>query len=230
MRFEKQTETLPVVNFDEHVVTNVQHSKHGKLLPNSVRCLVCGPSNCGKTNLMFALLTDLNGLKFENVYIYSKSLEQSKYQLLIRVLEDVEGIRVFTFANGDEVPPVDTVLPNSVFIFDDVVMEKQNVMCDYFARGRHKRVDVFFLSQTLSRIQKQMLRDNANVVVLFRQDEINLRHAYDEYVCCDMKFNEFKEFCNQCWKNDKYGFAVICTDFDRDSGRYRYRFDTYVTI
>lgn len=228
MRFKKQTLTLPIVNFEKS--SEIAPSKHGKLLPNTIRALICGPSNCGKTNLMFTLLTDINGLRFENVYVYSKSLHQCKYQLLVDVLRGVQGVQLFTYENGDDVPSVDNILPNSVFIFDDVVMEKQNVMCDYFARGRHRQVDVFFLSQTLSRIQKQMLRDNTNVVVLFRQDEVNLRHAYDEYVCCDMKFGEFKEFCKECWNKDRYGFAVICLDFARDDGRYRYKFDTFVTI
>ncbi|XP_050527795.1 uncharacterized protein LOC126897894 [Daktulosphaira vitifoliae] len=115
--------TLPIVNFEKS--NDIAPSKRGKLLPNTIRALICGPSNCGKTNLMFTLLTDINGLRFENVYIYSKSLHQSMYQLLMEVLGDVQGVQLFTYENGDDVLSVNNVLPNSVFIFDDVVMDKK---------------------------------------------------------------------------------------------------------
>jgi len=56
--------------------------RHGIVLclPNTIRALIVGPSNCGKTNIMLSLIENPNGLKFENVYIVSKSLYQPKYE------------------------------------------------------------------------------------------------------------------------------------------------------
>ena len=75
-----QKDKLCVSNIDHLTVDNIncEKSKHGKLLPNTVRCIVSGPSNCGKTNVVINLLTHENGLHYNNVYVYSKSLNQPK--------------------------------------------------------------------------------------------------------------------------------------------------------
>ena len=59
-----------------------RRSRHRLLLPDSIRSIVCGPSACGKTNVMFNLLFDVNGLRFANLYVFSKSLFQRKYRML----------------------------------------------------------------------------------------------------------------------------------------------------
>ena len=72
---DDQRKKLPVTNFDK--LTNTENKllpkRHGDLLPNNIRAVLCGPSACGKTNALLALLTHPNGLKFENIYVYSKS-------------------------------------------------------------------------------------------------------------------------------------------------------------
>ncbi|KYN21445.1 hypothetical protein ALC57_06181 [Trachymyrmex cornetzi] len=42
--------------------------RHGPLLPNTIRCIICGPSNCGKTNALIGLIESPHGVRFENVY------------------------------------------------------------------------------------------------------------------------------------------------------------------
>lgn len=203
------------------------NSTHGQLLPSTIRALICGPSNCGKTNVMISLLTDINGLKFENVYVYSKSLQQDKYKFLQEALKYAR-LGYFGYSDNDEVLDPTDALPHSIFIFDDVACEKQDKIRNYFCMGRHNGVDSFYLSQTYSKIPKQLVRDNANVLVLFRQDELNLRHIYNDHVNTDMSFDKFRLVCSECWK-DRYGFMVIVKDNDLTKGRYRSKFDTYIT-
>lgn len=199
--------------------------RHGELLPDSIRCIIIGPSNSGKTNLMLTLLTHQKGLKFENVYLYSKSLFQPKYEMLKKILDRVNGVGYFPYSDNVEIIKASDAKSNSVFIFDDVACDKQDCMRDYFSMGRHKNIDVFYLSQTYTRVPKQLVRDNANLIILFKQDDINLRHAYEEHVGVDMSFNEFKAFCGECW-NEKYGYVVI--DKDSKFGRYRKGFDQFL--
>ena len=59
-----------------------------------------------------------------------------------------------------------------------VACDKQNNIKIYFSRGRHKNVDSFYLCRTYRRTPKHLLRDNANMLILFKQDELNLRHIY----------------------------------------------------
>ena len=200
--------------------------KHGKMLPVTVRGLICGPSNCGKTNVLISLIESLNGLRFENVYVYSKSLQQPKYQYLETLLAPIDEIGYFTFSNNSEVIPPSEALPNSIFIFDDVACDKQNTIREYFAMGRHSSVDCFYLCQTYAKIPKHLVRDNANFLILFKQDGTNLKHVYNDHVNTDMSYDDFCTLCQKCWQH-KYGFVVIDKDSAMTNGRYRRGFNEY---
>lgn len=230
MRFVKQPTSLTVRNFDLETDRGKKVKKHGDLFPNSIRCIICGPSNCGKTNTLISLLEDPNGLRFENVYVYSKSLEQDKYKYLERILNSIDGMGFYKYSSSEEVIEPANAKPNSIFIFDDVICDKQNNIRSYFCMGRHRDVDCFYLTQTFTRVPKHLIRDNANFIILFKQDDMNLRHIYNDYsIACDMKFDEFRKMCNMCWR-EKYGFVVIDMDSEPNNGRYRKGFDSFVQI
>lgn len=228
MRLIKQRINIIVRNLD-FTQKNINKTKHSTLLPNSIRALIVGPSNCGKTNVVINLIESPNGLKFENIYIYSKSLYQPKYEYLKRLISSVKGIGYYTFSNNDDVIHPDSAKPNSIMIFDDVACEKQNNIRSYFSMGRHKNIDSFYLCQTYTRIPKHLVRDNANLMIIFKQDEMNLRHIYNDHVGSDMGFKEFYNICRECWK-DKYGFLLINKDDEIQSGRYRKCFDIFILV
>lgn len=228
MKFIKQKQTL---TFNEICEFDLKKGsfRHGKLLPSSIRCLICGPSNCGKTNVMMGLLLHENGLHYRNVYVYSKTLYQPKYIFLERVFKMVPDISFYKYHEKDEVLSPSEAKPNSIIIFDDVACENQNNMRDYFAMGRHKNIDSFYLNQTYSKIPKQLVRDNANLIILFKQDDINMRHVYDEHVSTDMSWMQFRELCSNIWK-EPYSYLVINKDCSTNKGCYRKKFDTFVVI
>lgn len=227
MKFVKQPESL---QFENIKIESKKHNfRHGKLLPNSIRCIICGPSNCGKTNLVIGLLLHENGLQFQNVYVYSKTLYQPKYIYLEQVLRLVPGVTFSKYHKNEEVIAPKAAKYNSIFVFDDVACENQKNVRDYFAMGRHKCIDSFYLNQTYSKIPKQLVRDNANLIVLFKQDDINMRHIYDEHVNTDMTWLEFKEMCTNIWK-EPYSYVVINKDCEKNKGCYRRKFDTFVVF
>lgn len=230
MKFLKQTKKLPIINLDGIISINDRLSKkrHGNLLPNSIRCIVCGPSNCGKTNLLLNLLFSPEGVFFENVYVFSKSLYQDKYKFLACVLSNIKGIEYFSYTENENVPHPNEIKPNSVMVFDDVACEKQTHIKTYFSMGRHNNIDTFYLCQTYSYIPKQLVRDNANLIVLFKQDFKNLRHIYNDHVNTDMTFNTFQNMCLHVWGKGKNKFIVIDKDNDVNKGRYRSGFDTFI--
>lgn len=220
---------LPVMNFDEFLSGDeTREKRHGNLLPNSIRAVFCGPSNCGKTNALLSLITHPNGLRFENVYLYSKSINQPKYMLLERLLEPVDGVEYYPFNEHEHVVTPGDARPNSIFIFDDVACEKQDNIRAFFSMGRHKDVDCFYLCQTYARIPKHLVRDNANFIILFKQDDMNLKHIYNDHVNTDMTYMEFKNLCSKCWTGDKYGFLTIDKDSEINEGRYRRGFDCFL--
>lgn len=230
MRVIEQKKKIGVRNVDILTVDVCKpKSKHGCLLPDTVRCIITGPSNCGKTNVVFNLLTDPNGLKYNNIYIFSKSLHQPKYQLLERILSEVPDVSYFQFHANEDVIHPNEARPYSIFVFDDVSCENQDNIRNYFAMGRHNNIDSIYIGQTYSRIPKQLIRDNTNLLLIFKQDERNLRHIYNDHVNTDMTFDQFKYFSGKCWE-DKYGFAVIAKDSDMNSGRYRIGFDRFAIL
>lgn len=227
MQIKKQDFSLPVKNFE---VNKVEYQKHGKLFGgNCKRCLIVGPYGCGKTNVMISLLTDINGLRFENLYIYSKSLYQSKYEYLRRLFKPLKEIGYFESSNEDDIVSPSDIKPNSIIIFDDIVCCNQNLMRDYFCFGRHKNTDCFYLSQTYSSIPKQLIRDNTNMLIIFQQDSTNLRHIYNNHINTDMSLQQFKDLCALCWQSD-YDFLVIDKDCSINNGRYRKGFDSFISL
>jgi len=138
LSFKEHPTQIPVINFDTMATGKKPEPKrHRDLLPNSVRAIVCGPSNCGKRNAVLALLTHPNSLRSANLYVYSKSLNQPKYTLLKRMLDNVEGIDFLPF---EQVTSPDEARPESVILFDDVACEKQDHIRSYCCMGRQKRV------------------------------------------------------------------------------------------
>lgn len=227
MQFVKQKQNLVIRNYDSEINTGHRSKRHGQLLPNSIRCIICGPSNCGKTNVMLGLLTEPHGLKFANVYLYSKSLQQPKYLFLQKCLSQVKKLGFFPYDENTDIVKPHEAKPHSIFIFDDVACDKQDCMREFFSMGRHNLVDSFYLCQTYTRIPKHLIRDNTNLIALFKQDDMNLRHIYEDHVNTDMEFATFKELCSTCWRH-KYGFVVIDKDSDIGKGRYRNGFDNFL--
>ena len=68
-----------------------------------------------------------------------------------------------------------------------------------------------------------MIRDNANLLILLKQDGTNLKYVYNDQVNTDMSYDEF---CAVIWQQ-KYGFLVIDKDSALINGRYRKGFNEF---
>lgn len=228
MKVVQQKQKLPITNVECGDVETTK-SKNGPLLPHSIRAIICGPSGVGKTNLIYCLLTDPNGLCFENVYVYSKSLYQPKYIQLEKVMQSLPEIKYHTFSTTSQVVSPEEASSNSVFIFDDVNSDPQEKMREFFSMGRHKSIDCFYLCQSYTKVPKHLIRDNTNFIVLFKQDGLNLRHVYDDHISPEITFTKFQEMCNVCWKN-KFEFLTIDKSRELQNGRFRLGFDRFIKI
>lgn len=224
MKLIKQPISLNINNI--RLSESAYYIRHSTLLPNTIRCIICGPSNCGKTNVMISLLLHENGLKFRNLYLYSKTSFQPKYRFLTEVLKRVPQVNFYEFNDDKDVISPSEALTNSVFIFDDVACENQINIRNYFCMGRHKQIDCFYLSQTYSKIPKQLLRDNVNFLIIFKQDDVNLKHIYEEHVSSDLQWKEFRNLCQTVWSKP-YNFLLINKESSLNNGRYRQNFDMF---
>jgi len=156
-------------------------------------------------------------------------LYQAKYIQLEKIMASVPEINYFTYSNTSEVLSPEEANNNSVFIFDDVMCDEQQKMREFFSMGRHKSIDCFYLCQSYTREPKHLIRDNANFIVLFKQDELNLKHVYDDHVSPEITFDDFKSMCIICWKK-KYDFLTIDKSRELQHGRFRPCFDKFINI
>ena len=178
MRFVLQSQTIEVINVD-----NKKQSKDWKRNAQAWKHVADFytwyylQSNCDKRGAGKFTGKSTWFIRFENVYVYSKSLQQLKYRYLENLLASIEEIAYFIFFNNSEVVSSNETLPNSIFIFDDITCDKQDTIREYFAMDWHADVDCFYLCQTYAKIPKHLIMImQISCIILFKQDGTNLKH------------------------------------------------------
>ena len=170
---------------------------------NNNGTLIIGFSNCGKTYLMNHNLSQ----KQKPLFIITNSLNQ------------YPKIKAKT---SDEIEPLEHY-ENSTVVFDDMFLSKQESNIDlFFTRGRHKNIDIYYISQIFFHLPKNTIRDNSNINILFKQtlrDNILLFH---DIAGLDMNLEEWKELCRKAWEND-YDYLLIGRFAKIGNGRYTIR-------
>lgn len=84
-------------------------------------------------------------------------------------MESKNGQKIAHFyTTCEELIPVDECESNSLLVFDDCLMEEQMKIKDYFIRGCYKNISCMYLSQSYSHVDIQVIRNNLNVLCLFR--------------------------------------------------------------
>lgn len=73
---------------------------------------------------------------------------------------------------------------------------------------------------------KQLIHDNASLLVLFKQDDLNLRHVYNDHVITDIEYDAFKAICVEAWR-DRHGFLVMDKDSPIERGQTQSRFRSF---
>ena len=191
---------------------------HAGIFPKNIFMIMAGATGSGKTNLLISLLLD-KLLAYDRVMIYTTTQHQNGY----RYLKDCdENDDIVTFHDPHEgIVDPSGLDKNKTFIvvFDDVMNECQKPMIDYFTRGRHNGCNVFYLCQSLHQIKKHSIRQNANVFILFHQDDKTLKYFYDTHLSSDMPFPEFKKWCADVWSTN-HGYVVINLFEEPSCGRY----------
>jgi len=203
--------TIRVINFDD---TSRSRSKRNvALFPNITRCGIFGPSGCGKTNVLLTILMYKKPLR--SIYLCSRTASQHKYELLARLIAQHNKAKAkqrrikFVTLTVETLPPPEKLEENSTIIFDDILTENQDKVAIFFMRGRHRGISCYYLAQSYTKIPKKSgIRENFNFLILFRQDRVNLRQIYNEYVTGGISFERFSNICAKCWR-ENFGFLTV---------------------
>lgn len=147
---------------------------------------------------------------------------------MAKAQREFSNIECSFYENSDDVPDPRELnsADKNLMVFDDLILEKQNKCEAYYVRGRHSNVDCFYLSQNYFKLPRQTIRENANILFLFRQDQKNIDHIYNDHVCTDMSKDEFKNLCKKAWERP-HGFVLIDLTSSKNNGKFRSGFDNF---
>ena len=101
---------------------------------------------------------------------------------------------------------------------------------EFFNRGRHEGLDVYYISQRHFGLPRQSIRNNRDRLILFKQTLRDVQSMDYDIGAFDMIYDEFKEVCRVA-RNEKFNY--ICIDMTKNKNEGKYRFfneskNTYV--
>ena len=185
------------------VVNSVNKTKVVDFVINNNRTLIKGFSDCVKTYLMIHILFQ----KQEPIFIIKKSLNQ------------YPNIKAQT---SDQIEPLEHY-ENSTVVFDDMLLSKQESNIDlFFTRGRHNNIDIYYISQSCFHLPKNTIRNNSNIIILFKRTLRDLILLFHDIAGLDMNLEEWKRLCRKAWEND-YDYLQIDRFAKIGEGRYTIR-------
>ena len=172
---------------------------------NNNRTLLVGSSFSGKTYLMLKILSRMMD---RDIYIVTKSPPEQYTNSKIKIKEI-----------NDEIKPLNEY-ENGIIVFDDILGSSNSRFIDqFFIRGRHNNLDIYYLSQSYFDLPKRSIRNNSNKIIQFNQTLKDIEHIYRDVAGYDMNYDEFKDLCRKSWEED-YNYLYIDRSKKRDRGKY----------
>ena len=163
--------------------------------------VVIGPRNVGKTYFMLKVLEKIGNKR--PIHIITRSPNQYP-----------------NYKTSNEIKPINKY-KGSVVIFDDMLAAKNRFHIDeFFTRGRHEDLDVYYTSQSYFALPRQSIRNNSDRLILFKQTLRDVQSMYYDIGAYDMNYDEFKQMCHKAW-DEKYNYLCIDKTKNKNDGKYR---------
>ena len=106
-------------------------------------------------------------------------------------------------------------------IFDDMLGARNCSQIDeFFTRGRHENLDVYYISQSFFGLPRQSIRNNNDRIILFKQTLRDVESMYYDIGAYDMEYDEFKEMCRVAW-SERFNYLCIDMTKNKNNGKYR---------
>ena len=165
------------------------------------RHVMIGPSNVGKTYYMLKILEKIDNKR--PIHIITRSPNQYP-----------------NYKTSTEIKPMNKY-KGSVVIFDDMLGAKSSSQIDnFFTRGRHEDLHVYYISQSYFVLPRQSIRNNSDILILFKQTLRDVQSMYYDIGAYDMKYDEFKEMCHKAW-DEIFNYLCIDKTKNKNDGKYR---------
>ena len=180
-----------VNNPNNNIVSKFENHRH----------VIIGPSNVGKTYYMLKVLEKIGNKR--PIHIITRSPNQYP-----------------NHKTSNEIKPINKY-KGSIVIFDDMLGAKNSSQIDeFFTRGRHEDLDVYYISQSYFALPRQSIRNNSDRLILFKQTLRDVQSMYHDIGAFDMIYDEFKEMCRVAW-SEKFNYLCIDMTKNKNDGKYR---------
>ena len=180
-----------VNNNNNDIVSTTENHRH----------VIIGPSNVGKTLYMLKVLEKIG--------------EQRRIHIITRSPNQYPN-----YKKSNEIKPINKY-KGSVVIFDDMLGAKNSSQIDeFFTRGRHENLDVYYISQSYFGLPRQSIRNNSDRLILFKQTLRDVQSMYYDIGAYDMNYDEFKQMCHKAW-DEKYNYLHIHVTKNKNDAKYR---------
>ena len=194
-------DTLPPnKNNNENVDKNKDNNPNLATYENRANVII-GPRNVGKTFYMLKILEKIGNKR--PIHIITRSPNQYP-----------------NYKTSNEIKRINRY-KGSVVIFDDMLGAKNSSQIDeFFTRGRHEDLDVYYISQSYFALPRQSIRNNSDRIILFKQTLRDVQSMYYDIGAYDMKDDEFKEMCHKAW-DERFNYLCIDMTKNKNEGKYR---------
>ena len=163
--------------------------------------VIIGPRNVGKTYYILKVLEKIGNKR--PIHIITRSPNQYP-----------------NHKTSNEIKPINKY-KGSVVIFDDMLGAKNSSQIDeFFTRGRHEDLNVYYISQSYFALPRQSIRNNSDRLILFKQTLRDVQSMYHDIGAFDMIYVEFKEMCRVAW-SEIYNYLCIDMSKNKNDGKYR---------
>ena len=197
---KKRKNNDSVNNIEKPKIGNVNNKINDLTLENH-RHVIIGPSNVGKTYYMLKVLEKIGNKR--PIHIITRS-----------------PIQYPNYKTSTDIKPINKY-KGSIVIIDDMLGARNSSQIDeFFTRGRHEDLDVYYISQSYFALPRQSIRNNSDRLILFKQTLRDVQSMYYDIGAYDMNYEEFKQMCHKAW-DERYNYLCIDNNKKKNEGKYR---------
>ena len=161
--------------------------------------VIIGPRNVGKTYYKLKVLEKIGNKR--PIHIITRSPNQYPND-----------------KTSNEIKPINKY-KGSVVIFDDMLGAKNSSQIDeFFTRGRHECLGVYYISQSYFALPRQSIRNNSDRLLLFKQTLRDVHSMYYDIGAYDMNYDELREMCHKAW-DERFNYLCIDMTKNKNEGK-----------
>ena len=168
----------PNKNITSYQQPNIENVNNKFSTYEKHRHVVIGPSTVSKTYYMLKKFERIGNKR--PIHIITRS--PNKYR---------------NYKTSNENKPISKYKRSTVKFDDRLGAGNCSQIEEFFTRGRHEGLDVYYISQSYFALPKQSIRKNSDGLIMFKQTLRDVQSMYYDIGAFAMIYHKFKEMCRE---------------------------------